>query len=135
MVSEARRNAVMERIRLAKEGRYLNAFLFVCSYNKGRSPTCEHVARLKGFLADSAGSESVAVRILTLEAIERAEAIVCMEECHEQAVLHLAPHRKDDVQIWHIPDVYGYCAPELIKLVEAYLRAVRGGPSALADLI
>ena len=98
----------------------MNAFLFVCSANMLRSPTAEHVARSMGYSADSAGSvpHYSPIRPLTLEAIERAEKIVCMEPHHAKAVYAVAPHRADDVEVWHIPDDFDYCDAELVKMIQ-----------------
>jgi predicted protein tyrosine phosphatase len=99
-------------------------FLFVCSQNYQRSPTAEHVARALGYLADSAGSDRpCAGRPLTPAAIARADRIVCMEECHAQAVARMVPARAQDIEVWHISDEYEYCAPELIRLIQERLGA------------
>lgn len=101
----------------------MNSYLFVCSVNMLRSPTAEHVARSLGYAADSAGTDPSAVRPLTLEAIERAGRIVCMQWEHTYPVLRLAPHRSEDIDVWHIPDDYDYCAPELVAMMRSRLRA------------
>lgn len=104
----------------------LNQFLFVCTANMLRSPTGEHVARRLGFTADSAGTESFAVRRLTKEAIDRAQRIWCMEQHHADAVIELSPNRADAVTCLNIPDDFNYCDRMLIetfeKLLEPYAR-------------
>ena len=103
-------------------------YFFVCSANKLRSPTAEHVARRMGYTADSAGAvEQWAIRPLTIAAILRAKRIVCMEQFHLDIV---AEHVKRELgrpawlrlqprtECWDIPDDYDYCQPELIKLIE-----------------
>ena len=99
-----------------------NKFLFVCSVNMLRSPTAEHVARTMGYSADSAGTVlDLAVRPLTLDAINRAEYIICMEMRHNLKVLDMAPHRGADTFVWNIPDDYNYCDPVLITILQNYI--------------
>lgn len=96
----------------------MNQYLFVCTANMLRSPTAEHVARSLGFTADSAGiSPEHAVRLLSLESIERAERIVCFEMQHQDRILEIAPHRAEDVQLWYVPDRYNYCQQELVSIL------------------
>lgn len=102
-----------------------NRFLFVCTANMLRSPTCEHVARTLGFSADSAGTDPCAVRPLTKEAVERAQEIICMETRHAAIVTLLLPlERQEGVKVWNIPDNYDYCDPDLIKLIRTKLGYV-----------
>lgn len=78
-----------------------------------------------GYSADSAGSVPAynPIRPLTLEAIQRAEKIVCMEPHHMTAVIELAPDCVDRVECWHIPDDFDYCSPELVKMIQERLPA------------
>lgn len=99
----------------------VNDFLFVCSANWQRSPTCEHVARLKKLSADSAGTDLGAVRPLTPAAIGRAKRLVAMEPEHARVLAKMAPGRVQDVECWDIPDVYEYCSKSLISLVKVRL--------------
>lgn len=100
----------------------MNNFLFVCSANVLRSPTCEHVARLHGFSADSVGCDTRCnpVRVLTIESMQRAERIVCMEEHHRQTCLALNGGIEGigKLEVWNIPDIYNYCEPQLIAIVQ-----------------
>ena len=98
----------------------MNKFLFVCEENRLRSPTCEHVARLQGIAADSAGTSSSAVRPLTLAAINRAEHIVCMTNYQGTFIRTMAPRAM--VTCWDIPDIYDYCQPDLIRIIELRLE-------------
>lgn len=102
----------------------MNTYLFVCSGNKMRSPTAEHVARSLGYFADSAGSrlDHDPVRFLTREAIDRARHIICMEQEHAEAVLNLQPHCAGRLQVWDIPDVFDYCDPVLIDTIRQRLE-------------
>lgn len=104
----------------------MNDFLFVCQENRLRSPTCEHVARLAGYTADSAGTALTAVRPLTMESIMRANNIICMEPFHRRCVDDMVRAYGRitplPIDIWNIPDIYDYCQPELIGLVTSILR-------------
>lgn len=101
----------------------MNSYLFVCSANMLRSPTAEHVARSMGYSADSAGSEPSysPIRPLTVEAIDRAENIVCMEQRHADAVLALRPEAAGRIQVWNVPDDFDYCHPELMAWIKRCL--------------
>ena len=93
-------------------------FLFVCSQNLLRSPTCEHVARKRGYLAISAGTDPNAVRTVTKEDLDRCSYVVCMEEYHKEKILKIDPEFPEDrLVVWHIPDRYSYCERDLIKIV------------------
>jgi predicted protein tyrosine phosphatase len=76
-----------------------------------------------GYSADSAGAvyDCSPIRHLTREAIDRAKTIVCMERRHANAVLALAPHRGEHIQVWNIPDDFDYCQPELVELISKML--------------
>lgn len=101
-----------------------NHFLFVCSVNMLRSPTAEHVARKLGYSADSAGTmQDMAIRPLTVEAINRAEYIICMEMEHSFKVMDLVPDRGSDIFVWHIPDDFEYCDPVLVTMLSDYIKA------------
>lgn len=101
-----------------------NNFLFVCSVNMLRSPTAEHVARSLGYSADSVGTEiASAIRPITIESINRAEYIICMEMHHCLKVLELAKDRGKDTVVWNIPDDYGYCDPMLVAYLTTYISA------------
>ncbi len=98
-------------------------FLFVCNANMNRSATGEHVARAKGFAADSVGSrlDLLFGRPLTINSIQQAQRIVCMEPHHKDAVLELAPDRDPDIDVLHIPDQYSYNAPALVATLVRYV--------------
>jgi len=102
----------------------MNSVLFVCSQNKMRSPTAEHVARLKGLSADSAGTDPNAVRHLTAEMVDNAENVVCFEWSHYEKVVELRPSRAKDVLMWNMPDEYDYCDPLLVRMLERLIENV-----------
>jgi predicted protein tyrosine phosphatase len=101
-------------------------YLFVCSANKLRSPTCEHVARSLGLIANSVAAVPFysvqPTRTLSRAAIDEATDIICMEQRHAAAVLALAPDRVADVATWDIPDDYDYCEPALVRIVTDRLK-------------
>jgi predicted protein tyrosine phosphatase len=102
----------------------MNNFLFVCSMNMLRSPTAEHVARLLGYSADSAGTDPTAVRTLTQEQVDRAERVVCMESRHKKFVTkHFVVPDGVTVECWNVPDDYDYCAPELVELLKRKMKS------------
>ena len=57
--------------------------LFICSKNKLRSPTAQHVAMQMGIEADSAGLAPDAIQILEPSQIEWADIIFVMEAKHK----------------------------------------------------
>jgi predicted protein tyrosine phosphatase len=95
--------------------------LFVCSANKLRSPTAEHVfARWHGVETDSAGLLETADIMLSMEQIEWADIIFVMEKQHRSKLQkkfrrHLNGKR---VICLDIPDSYTYMQPELVALLE-----------------
>jgi len=96
-----------------------NDFLFVCTVNMLRSPTAEHVARLAGFSADSAGTDSLSVRVLTQAALDKADRVVCMEEKHRMFILDNFVVPKDvEIECWFIPDDFDYCDPDLVNMLQ-----------------
>lgn len=100
----------------------MNDFLFVCQENRLRSPTCEHVARLLGYSADSAGTSVTAIRPVSALQIERAFTIVCMEQYQAQYIRSIYPLHHAEIEIWNIPDEYAYCDAKLIAFIEAKLK-------------
>lgn len=105
----------------------MNDFLFVCQENRLRSPTCEHVARMMGYSADSAGTSATAVRPLTLTAIMRAQVIVCMQPFHAAYVRELCAggYSPTELRVWNIPDDYNYCEPGLVDIIKHNLERHR----------
>jgi predicted protein tyrosine phosphatase len=100
--------------------------LFLCSRNRLRSPTAEHVfASWPGVETDSAGLAPDAVVPLELDQIAWADIIFVMENVHQRRLTtrfrrHLNGKR---VVCLRIPDSYAYMQPELVLLLEQ-----RAGP-------
>jgi predicted protein tyrosine phosphatase len=103
--------------------------LFICTQNRLRSPTAEHVfATWPGIATDSAGLGNDADVPLSPEQIVWADVIFVMEKVHRNRLgqrfrRHLNGKR---VICLDIPDEYEYMQPELVRLLEAkvgpYLR-------------
>lgn len=96
--------------------------LFLCSQNKLRSPTAEHVfASWPGVETDSAGLGSHATVPLSVEQLEWATIIFVMERVHKSKLqARFKPYlRGKKVVCLDIPDDYDYMQPELIKLLTA----------------
>lgn len=96
--------------------------LFVCSQNKLRSPTAEHVfSQYPGIEAMSAGTNNDAVSPLDGEMIDWADVIFVMEKAHLTKLRsrfrkYLGGKR---VICLGIPDDYDYMDPALVRLLEA----------------
>jgi predicted protein tyrosine phosphatase len=103
--------------------------LFICTQNRLRSPTAEHVfATWPDIATDSAGLGNDADVPLSPEQIAWADVIFVMEKVHRNRLgqrfrRHLNGKR---VICLDIPDEYEYMQPELVRLLEAkvgpYLR-------------
>lgn len=104
-----------------------NNWLFVCTYNLTRGPTCEHVARKADLHADSAGTDPSAPRVLTLDRIQWARVIVCMEPLHMRRVEQLAGRLAEGKGLftWHISDEFEYMSPDLIGIARQKLADTR----------
>lgn len=95
--------------------------LFVCSQNRLRSPTAEHVfASRVNLEVASAGLNNGADVPLSIELIEWADIIFVMEKIHRSKLSkRFKPHLKNKrVICLDIPDEYDYMEPELVKLLE-----------------
>lgn len=106
--------------------------LFVCSQNKLRSPTAEHVfASYPGIESASAGTNNDAENPLTAELVDWAQVIVVMEKQHRTKVStrfrkHLGEKR---IVCLDIRDDYAFMQAELVGLLKA--RAARFLPRLL----
>jgi predicted protein tyrosine phosphatase len=97
-------------------------FLFVCSQNRLRSPTAEHIfAGYPDIEVSSAGTNNDAENPLTAELVEWADTIFVMERAHRNKLQKrfrpsLGARR---VVCLDIPDDYEFMDPELIRLLKA----------------
>lgn len=96
--------------------------LFVCSQNRLRSPTAEHVfANWDGIETASAGLNHDAEQPLTPELLAWADLVFVMERAQRSRLqsrfrAHLGGKR---VVVLDIPDQYGYMDPKLIALLQS----------------
>lgn len=97
--------------------------LFLCSMNRLRSPTAEHVARELGVEADSAGIAHDADNVVTSEQIEWADQIFVMESTHKSKLTKKFSHLLKDKKIivLGIKDDYECMQSELIEILEKKL--------------
>jgi predicted protein tyrosine phosphatase len=95
--------------------------LFICSQNKLRSPTAEHVfSQYRDIEALSAGTNNDAVTPLDAEMIDWADLVFVMEKSHLAKVR--AKFRSilsgKRVICLNIPDDYAFMDPELVGLLQ-----------------
>ena len=96
--------------------------LFLCSRNRLRSPTAEHVfSTWPDIETDSAGLLTDADVRLSTEQIEWADIIFVMEKAHRTKLsTHFRKHLNGKrVICLNIPDDYEYMDPALVTLLEA----------------
>ena len=99
----------------------MKKLLFVCSQNRLRSPTAEHLfADRTGLEVASAGLNKGADEPLSVELIEWADIIFVMEKTHRGKLSNkFKAHLKNKRLIClDIPDDYEYMQPELVELLE-----------------
>lgn len=96
--------------------------LFLCSRNRLRSPTAEHLfASLEGVRVASAGLAKDAETVLSSELLAWADLIFVMERVHRRKLtekfrVHLRGRR---IICLDIPDNYEFMDPELVALLNA----------------
>ncbi len=98
--------------------------LFICSKNKWRSRTAEHLYRgFPGFVARSAGTEFGARQRVTSGLLGWADWIFVMESKHRDYLQRRFPDAIADKRVvcLRIPDVYQFNDPDLIALLQGTL--------------
>lgn len=103
--------------------------LFVCSQNRLRSPTAEHVfASRAGLEVASAGLNNGADVPLSIELIEWADIIFVMEKTHRNKLSKkFKSHLKNKrLMCLDIPDEYEYMEPELVRMLEQRVGRLLG---------
>lgn len=106
-------------------------FLFVCSQNKLRSPTAEHLfAELPGIATASAGTNNDAANPLIGKPVVWADFIFVMERQHRTMLQkkHKAALKDKRLIMLDIPDEYEFMDPALVQLLRA--KMLRWIPSA-----
>ena len=95
--------------------------LFLCSKNRLRSPTAEHIfADTSGLETDSAGLNRDADVRLSDEQIEWADLIVAMEQTHRTKLTrdYSSALRGKRVVVLGIPNNYDFMDEDLISLLK-----------------
>ncbi|MDO9451910.1 MAG: low molecular weight protein tyrosine phosphatase family protein [Stagnimonas sp.] len=95
--------------------------LFVCSQNKLRSPTAEHVfASHPGIAVTSAGTNHDAENPLTPELVEWADLIFVMEPVHRKKLTSKfrASIRDQQIVCLGIPDEFDFMEAALVSLLQ-----------------
>ena len=95
--------------------------LFICSQNRLRSPTAEHLfSGRPGLEVASAGLGKGADELVSRELVEWADIIFVMEKIHRSRLSQkFRPYlRNKRVICLDIPDNYTYMQPELVELLE-----------------
>lgn len=95
--------------------------LFVCTFNKYRSLTAEHIFKNnQNYTVRSAGTALRARRRVTKEDVNWADIIYVMEQKHTEILLDRFPTQamsKDIINL-EIEDVYPYMDPELVQILQ-----------------
>ena len=106
-------------------------FLFVCSQNRLRSPTAEHIfADHPGIEVSSAGTNNDAENPLSAELVKWADAIFVMERAHRNKLQsrYRAAIGARRIVCLGIPDDYEFMDPTLVHLLKS--RMARHLPMA-----
>ena len=100
-------------------------YLFVCSQNRLRSPTAEHIfADVPGIATVSAGTNNDAENPLTVELVDWADFIFVMERQHRTKLQkkHKAALKDKRLVVLDIPDEYEFMEPALVRLLRAKMQ-------------
>ena len=107
--------------------------LFLCSRNRRRSPTAEHVfAGLAGVETASAGLADDADEVVTSDHIAWADIVFVMEPVHRRRLERTFPGALKGVRIvsLDIADKYAFMDPQLVELLRRRVTPLlkRHGP-------
>ncbi len=100
-------------------------YLFVCSQNRLRSPTAEHIfADVPGIATVSAGTNNDAENPLTDELVDWADFIFVMERQHRTKLQkkHRAALKDKRLIVLDIPDEYEFMDSALVQLLRAKMQ-------------
>ena len=103
----------------------MKRLLFICSANKLRSPTAEHIfSAWPDVETDSAGLNASADLQLSVEQVEWADIIFVMEKAHRNKLTKkFRKYLKNKrVICLDIPDEYEFMDPELVGLLKARVQ-------------
>lgn len=96
--------------------------LFICSQNKWRSPTAEHIfAQYPGIQTRSAGTSDKAKIKVTKADLHWADLILVMEDKHKAYLNRKFADlsKQKTIKILHIPDKYQYMDENLIEILKS----------------
>ncbi len=100
--------------------------LFICSRNKARSLTAENVfSSYPNIETKSAGVAKDADYVVSLEDIEWADKIICMEKKHSKKIVNYfkTKLKRKPIVVLHIPDTgYEYMDDRLVEILESKAR-------------
>ncbi|CAN5253378.1 low molecular weight protein tyrosine phosphatase family protein [soil metagenome] len=108
--------------------------LFVCSRNRLRSPTAEHLfGKVAGFETQSAGTAADAETRLCTDQIEWADIVFVMEPIHRKRMSQAFGKSLRDKRVvcLNIPDDFEYDDLELVRLL--WDRVSQSVPELLSD--
>jgi predicted protein tyrosine phosphatase len=114
----------MPRMMNAEATRHPKKLLFVCSQNRLRSLTAEHIYRVfPGCAVKSAGTEPSARTRVNQGHIGWADLIFVMETDHLQTLRNMVGETLAEKKVicLHIPDIYRCLEPALIDELKAAL--------------
>lgn len=97
-------------------------YLFVCSQNKLRSPTAEHIfADVPGIVTASAGTNNDAENPLSDELVDWGDFIFVMERQHRNKLQkkHRTALKDKRVVVLDIADEFDFMDPALVRLLHA----------------
>ncbi|MGY8704792.1 low molecular weight protein tyrosine phosphatase family protein [Bradyrhizobium sp. 18BD] len=106
--------------------------LFVCSANRLRSPTAEHVfSTWPGIETDSAGISNHADVLLSTEQVEWADIIFVMEKTHRNKLNRKFRSSLNGKRVicLDIPDDYEFMDPVLVQMLESRAGRFLSGPA------
>jgi len=95
--------------------------LFVCSANIDRSPTAERIYSGRNDLeVKSAGVSSYAMTPISLELIQWADIILCMEKKHKHKIKKKFPDIAANkiIDSLDVPDIYGFMNINLVNMIK-----------------
>lgn len=96
--------------------------LFICTQNRLRSPTAEHLfAGRPGYEVRSAGVDTAATTPVSAELLAWADIIFVMEEGHRSNLERRFPDSLKGRKLvcLDIPDMFHYMDQELVRLLQA----------------
>lgn len=93
----------------------MNRVLFVCSMGRLRSKTAHHYYL---GLSRFGGLDSDADFKVTLEDVNWADTIICMESRHRSKLRRKFKGQSSKIKVWNIRDEYGYMDSELLLILE-----------------